>query len=152
MQLKESVDDLNHTKVKQAQQLAEVRKKTDTKVTRELGRTEGLEDELRALNKEIGQLKDREKEVGGVVGWSQFINYFTCSVQLCVFRNTVRRLLIFGNGDNQTDYDVVAKLEGLVAKYNRQVETSRQLEDSLKQLELGFRSGYNNTMTVLSSD
>lgn len=64
----------------------------------------------------------------------------------------MRRLLALGGGENQSDYDVIAKLEGLVAKYKKQVETSRQLEDSLKQLESGFRSGYNNTMTVLSSD
>ena len=64
IQLKESVDDLNHTKVRQAQQLAEVRQKTETTVVREQGRVEGLGEELRALNKEIGQLKDKEKEVG----------------------------------------------------------------------------------------
>lgn len=73
-------------------------------------------------------------------------------VQLAIFRSTVRKLLVSVGGENQTDYDIIAKLESLVAKYKKQVETSRQLEDSLKQLESGFRSGYNNTMTVLSSD
>ncbi|KAL5463555.1 hypothetical protein EMCRGX_G032460 [Ephydatia muelleri] len=133
IQLKESVDDLNQKKLKQAQQLAEVRQKTETTIVREQDKVGGLEGEVKALNKEIGQLKERERE-------------------LAIFRSTVRKLLVSVGGENQTDYDIIAKLESLVAKYKKQVETSRQLEDSLKQLESGFRSGYNNTMTVLSSD
>lgn len=63
IQLKESVDDLNQKKLKQAQQLAEVRQKTETTIVREQDKVGGLEGEVKALNKEIGQLKEREREV-----------------------------------------------------------------------------------------
>lgn len=65
VQLKDSVDDLNHKKAKQAQQLAEVRQMTETTIVREQDRVGGLEEELKALNKEIGQLKEKEREVSG---------------------------------------------------------------------------------------
>jgi len=76
-----------------------------------------------------------------------------------VFKTAVQRLLRTEKEDDghcgeetPTDYDLVARLEGMSAAQKRHKEMARCLEASLKQLELGFKTGYNDALTLLSSD
>ena len=78
-------------------------------------------------------------------------------LQLSIFKSAVQRLLSDG-GEQQdkeeapTDYDLIAKLESIVGAQQRHRETAKCLEASLKQLEVGFKAGYTDALTLLSSD
>ena len=65
----------------------------------------------------------------------------------------MQRLLV-GEEESETtsDYDLVARLESTLALQRQYKETARCLEASLKQLELGFKTGYNDTLTLLNSN
>ena len=79
-------------------------------------------------------------------------------MQLCTFRTAVQRLLKTEEGEEQsgeeapTDYDLIAKLESMSAAQQRHKETAKCLEASLKQLEVGFKTGYKDALTLLGSD
>lgn len=66
----------------------------------------------------------------------------------------MQRLLTREEGSSEeapSDYDLIATLEGLIASHRRHSETAKCLEASLKQLEIGFKSGYNDAITLLTS-
>ncbi len=46
----------------------------------------------------------------------------------------------------------MARLEIMVSSQKRHRETAKCLEASLKQLELGFKTGYSDAITLLNSD
>ena len=50
-----------------------------------------------------------------------------------------------------SDFDLVAKLETLVAAQQKNKEERRCLEASLKQLELGFKASYEDALTLVAS-
>ena len=50
------------------------------------------------------------------------------------------------------DYGVIAKLERLLAMQQRTKETTKCLEASLRQLESGFKSSYNDALTLLATN
>ena len=52
---------------------------------------------------------------------------------------------------NVSDYDLIAKLEAIVAAQQKQKEERKCLEASLKQLELGFKAGYKDALTLVVS-
>lgn len=67
---------------------------------------------------------------------------------------TVHKLLVEGRGKeaaNLSDYDLIAKLETVVAAQQKHKEERRCLEASLKQLELGFKAGYQDALTLVVS-
>ncbi len=68
-----------------------------------------------------------------------------------MFKTAAQRLLDSGEGDTPSDYDLMARLETMVAAQRRHRETAKCLEASLRQLELGFTSGYNDALTLLNS-
>lgn len=78
---------------------------------------------------------------------------------MLVFRTAVQRLLLSywkeaaseNKEDVPSDYDLIASLEELVGSQKRQQDNARCLEASLKQLELGFKTSYKDTLTLLSS-
>lgn len=64
------------------------------------------------------------------------------------------KLLVEGRGKeaaNLSDYDLIAKLETMVAAQQKHKEERRCLEASLKQLELGFKAGYQDALTLVVS-
>ena len=76
-----------------------------------------------------------------------------------MFKTTVQRVLANGGGGEGTDtgsvpsdYDLIARLEAMVASQRRHRETAKCLEASLKQLERGFKTGYSDALTLLNSD
>ena len=54
-----------------------------------------------------------------------------------------------GSPDN---YDVISQIERIISSCNRYREMSCNLQASLKQLELGFKRGYQDTLTLLNTD
>ena len=50
-----------------------------------------------------------------------------------------------------SDFDLVAKLEVLVAAQLKNKEERRCLEASLKQLEVGFKASYEDALTLVAS-
>lgn len=50
-----------------------------------------------------------------------------------------------------SDYDLIAKLEATVAAQKKHKDERRRLEASLKQLELGFKAGYEDALTLVVS-
>ena len=66
----------------------------------------------------------------------------------------VHKLLVGGEckgGASLSDFDLVAKLEAVVATQQRHKEERKCLEASLKQLELGFKASYEDTLTLVAS-
>ena len=51
-----------------------------------------------------------------------------------------------------TDYDLIATLEKVVGSQRKHKDNAKCLEASLRQLELGFKANYKDTLTLLSSD
>ena len=51
-----------------------------------------------------------------------------------------------------SDFDLIAMLEKLVGAHKKHRDNSKCLEASLRQLELGFKTNYKDTLTILSSD
>ena len=49
------------------------------------------------------------------------------------------------------EFDLVAKLEAMVASHQRHKEERKCLEASLKQLELGFKASYEDALTLVVS-
>lgn len=74
-------------------------------------------------------------------------------LQLGKFRSTIHRLLAGEAGsqddDSLSDFDLVAKLEAMVAAHQRHKDERRSLEASLKQLELGFKASYEDALTLV---
>ena len=77
--------------------------------------------------------------------------------QLSSFKTAVNRLLKGNselhteqNGDTPDDYSLIARLEKLLAIQQKSKETTKCLEASLRQLESGFKSSYNDTLTLLT--
>ena len=52
---------------------------------------------------------------------------------------------------NLSDYDLVAKLETMVAAQHKHKEERQCLEASLKQLELGVKTGVEDVLTLVVS-
>ena len=52
---------------------------------------------------------------------------------------------------NLSDFDLVAKLEGVVAAQQKHKDERKCLEASLKQLELGFKASYEDALTLVVS-
>ncbi len=50
------------------------------------------------------------------------------------------------------DYGVISKLEKVLAMQRRTRETTKCLEVSLRQLESGFKSSYNDALTLLATE
>ena len=76
---------------------------------------------------------------------------------MCAFKTAVKRLLkdepgTEANGDAPDDYNLIARLEKLLASQLQYKETTKCLEASLKQLESGFKSSYNDALTLLASE
>ena len=62
----------------------------------------------------------------------------------------VHKLLVGGEckgGANLSDFDLVAKLEAMVATQQRHKVERKCLEASLKQLELCFKASYEDALT-----
>ena len=71
-----------------------------------------------------------------------------------MFRTAVHRLLVGGGSKdlaNLSDYDLVAKLEAIMASQQKHKEERKCLEASLKQLELGFKASYEDALTLVVS-
>ena len=76
-------------------------------------------------------------------------------MQLNSFRSAVQRLLSDREQqgkEGSTDYDLIARLESVVGAQERHRETAKCLEASLKQLEVGFKAGCADALTLLGSD
>lgn len=74
-----------------------------------------------------------------------------------MFKTTVQRLLSTeeehqASKEAPNDYDLIARLEGIVASQVRHKETAKCLEASLRQLEIGFKTGYSDALTLLNSN
>ncbi len=54
--------------------------------------------------------------------------------------------------ESPDDYTVIAKLERVLATQQRTRETTKCLEASLRQLESGFKSSYNDALTLLATE
>lgn len=78
--------------------------------------------------------------------------------QLCVFKTAVQRLLLSYQEDRgeeeatPSDYDLIATLEKVIGSQKKHRDNAKCLEASLRQLELGFKTNYKDTLTILSSD
>ena len=75
-------------------------------------------------------------------------------LQLSTFHLAVQRLLADPDEvkeDAPTDYDLISKLENLLAANKRHEETIKCLGSSLQQLEQGFKTGYTDTLTILKT-
>ena len=72
------------------------------------------------------------------------------------FKAAVKRLLKdnteLQDSEALDDYGVIAKLERLLAMQQRTKETTKCLEASLRQLESGFKSSYNDALTLLATN
>ena len=74
-----------------------------------------------------------------------------------MFKTAVQRLLTTWDDAssqddvNPSDYDLIASVEKLVASQQQQRHNAKCLEASLRQLELGFKSSYKDTLTLLTS-
>lgn len=80
-----------------------------------------------------------------------------CVVQLCVFKTAIQRLLktqeeLAESDATLSDYDLLASLEKLIGSQKKHRDNSRCLEASLRQLEVGFKTNYKDTLTILSSE
>lgn len=77
-------------------------------------------------------------------------------MQLCVFKTAIQQLLKTQKEEEEdntlSDYDLLSSLEKLIGSQKRHSDNARCLEASLRQLEQGFKTGYKNTLTILSSD
>ena len=79
------------------------------------------------------------------------------SAQLCVFKTAVQRLLraqeeFAGAEDMPSDYDLITSLEKLLGSQKKQKDNVKCLEASLRQLEQGFKTSYNDALTLLSAE
>ncbi len=78
------------------------------------------------------------------------------ALQLVSFKAAVKRLLKdnteLQDSEALDDYGVIAKLERLLAMQQRTKETTKCLEASLRQLESGFKSSYNDALTLLATE
>ena len=66
----------------------------------------------------------------------------------------MHKLLVGGGSKSEaglSDFDLVAKLEAMVATQERHKEERKCLEASLKQLELGFKASYEDALTLVVS-
>ena len=79
-------------------------------------------------------------------------------VQFNKFEEAVQRLMsearadsASGDGDAPSNYNLIARLELLVAEHKELRDTVQCLGPSLQQLEQGFRSGYSDTMAILQT-
>ncbi len=79
------------------------------------------------------------------------------------FKDAVRRLIStaqfdesacpsVGSVDRSGDDDVLMQIEKLIISCNRYCEMSNSLQASLKQLEAGFKRGYQDTLTLLNTN
>ena len=58
----------------------------------------------------------------------------------------------FDDQDTDTEgVDLLTKIEKLILTCNRHCEMSSSLQASLKQLEVGFKRGYQDTLTLLNT-
>ena len=66
----------------------------------------------------------------------------------------MRRLISSNNTGEEapSDYDLLARLEEFVALQKKHKETAKCLQASLKQLEIGFKTNYNDALTLIDSD
>lgn len=118
---------------------------------------EELRGELSRLHAEVEELNERQGKVGTVQ--TDDITPLFCLrlfFQLSVFKTAVQRLLVeytsSQNGDDPDDYELIATLEQLISSHKRHSDNAKCLETSLRQLELGFKTSYKDTLTILSSN
>lgn len=74
-----------------------------------------------------------------------------------MFKTAVQRLLVshqesLGEEGTPSDYDLIATLENVIGSQKKHKDNAKCLEASLRQLELGFKTNYKDTLTLLSSD
>ena len=50
-----------------------------------------------------------------------------------------------------SDYNLISKLETMIAAQQKHKEERQCLETSLKQMELGFKAGYQDMLTLVVS-
>ena len=66
----------------------------------------------------------------------------------------VHKLLVESRGKevaSLSDYDLMAKLETIVAAQRKHEEERQCLEAGLKQMELGFNTGFQDMLTLVVS-
>lgn len=82
------------------------------------------------------------------------------SEQFDKFQEAVQRLVSDARADSKlgdgkedapTNYNLIARLELLVAEHKDLRDTVQCLGPSLQQLEQGFRTGYSDTMAILQT-
>ncbi|XP_064403758.1 coiled-coil domain-containing protein 170-like isoform X2 [Halichondria panicea] len=143
-QLLATLEEVSQARVHQAQQLAEARQKQTNSKTKTIvessqdkANIERLGGELETSQQQLDEAKHRERE-------------------LVSFKAAVKRLLKdnteLQDSEALDDYGVIAKLERLLAMQQRTKETTKCLEASLRQLESGFKSSYNDALTLLATE
>lgn len=151
-----SKEGLDHTYAKQSQQLTETRQQAKLRLTKSDMERGTMKDKLETLDTEMERLKSKEEEVSIAYRDSPRNTIFVA--QLSVFKIAVQRLLLSyqeGLGEDrgtQSDYDLIATLEKVVGSQKKHSDNTKCLEASLRQLELGFKSNYKDTLTILSSE
>ena len=86
-------------------------------------------------------------------------------IQLLTFQGAIQRVLATCPHGTQTsrsdssgpaeelhDWEIISNLERVVAENQRLQDNARNLQASLRQLEHGFKSGYRDTLSLLSVD
>lgn len=84
-------------------------------------------------------------------------------IQLLTFQGAIQRMLATYTQGTRTsdgsgtavelrDWEVISRVERLLADNQRLQDNARNLQASLRQLEQGFKSGYHDTLSLLSVD
>ncbi len=149
-------EDLKITIKQQHQELTELRERARERQKNEKEEREQMKAVLEKTHREAERFNDKEQKV--IIIRDMKVAPINFVLQLSVFRTAVQRLLTnwctapSQNGGTPSDYDLIASLEELIASHQRHKDNAKCLVESLRQLEVGFKTSYKDTLTILSSD
>lgn len=137
-QCEQTVEDLAAAKGRLSKQLASTQKRLETREAEMKDSTaqnhqtqKTMQDDLGAKEKALTEAREREQ---------QFVQ----------FRHALGQVLGLDATSTIPDYDIVSRVEKLVAAEQSHLATSQTLEANLRQLGNSFQSNYTTTMGLLS--
>ncbi|XP_019853081.1 PREDICTED: coiled-coil domain-containing protein 170-like [Amphimedon queenslandica] len=142
-QLEKEVLSLQDTRIHLSQQLADARQKLHNAVSVDTERADKCEDTLRGTMEELRAAKDRENK-------------------LMLFKTNVQHILASSSSHGATnetegqggggDEELLRSLRQLLSSCQKYKELSHTLQSSLRHMETGFRTNYEDTLALLKNE
>ncbi|XP_065919091.1 coiled-coil domain-containing protein 170-like [Dysidea avara] len=130
--LSTNVEQLTRNKSSISSELTSTVKKLEKAKSKEKDATEKLEADMKSLQQQYDLLAEREKKLSS-------------------FRKTIGRLLLEDSQHTEPSDDAITStLQQLLTSNQAHESRVRSLETSLRQMEHGFKTSYNDTLTLLN--